>query len=121
MPAGLLASPCLVKVVRGTTYVPVVNVGTTEILYPQTCLGVLSPAEVVSLPPGVTEVRPSATVSSQAAVGSERSAVEAVDLSSLAESEQVQVRSLLQRFSSVFSAHEGDLGCTNLVSHSSTG
>lgn len=28
LPAGLLASPCLVHVFRGTTYVPVVNVGT---------------------------------------------------------------------------------------------
>ncbi len=40
-----------------------------------------------------------------------------VDLSALAESEWVQVRSLLQRYSLVFSAHEVDLGCTNLVSH----
>lgn len=32
LPAGLLASPCLVQVVRGTAYIPVVNVGTVEVL-----------------------------------------------------------------------------------------
>lgn len=118
LPAGLLASPCLVQVVRGTTYIPVVNVGTAELLlYPRTCLGALSPAEVVSLPPGVTEVRSTATVSAQVAASSGQGGVDSVDLSALAEPEQVQVRSLLQRFSSVFSAHEGDLGCTNLISH----
>lgn len=118
LPAGLLASPCFVQAVQGTAYIPVVNVGTNEVvLYPRTCLGTLSPAEVVSLPPGVTEVRSSATVSSVVAAGSEQGQVDTVDLSALAEPEQRQVRSLLQRFSSVFSAHEGDLGCTNLVSH----
>ena len=45
------------------------------------------------------------------------SVVEAVDLSVLTESDQTEVRSLLQRYSSVFSAHDGDLGCTNLMSH----
>lgn len=118
LPAGLLASPCLVQVVRGTAYIPVVNVGTAEVLlYPRTRLGALSLAEVVSLPPGVTEVGSSATVSAQAATSSGQGGVESVDLSALAEPEQEQVRSLLQRFSSVFSAHEGDLGCTNLISH----
>lgn len=51
LPAGLLASPCLVQVIRGTAYVPVVNVGVTDILlYPRTSLGLLSSAQVVSLP-----------------------------------------------------------------------
>lgn len=53
LPAGLLAFPSLVQVVRGTTYIPVVSDGTAELLlYPRTCLGALSPAEVVSLPLG---------------------------------------------------------------------
>lgn len=101
LPAGLLAFPCLVQVVRGTTYIPVVNVGTTKVLlYPRTCLGALSPAEVVSLPPGVTEVSSSTTVSAQAAVHPGQSGVDSVDLSALAKAEQVQVWSLLQWFSS---------------------
>ncbi|KAL7870950.1 hypothetical protein SRHO_G00084470 [Serrasalmus rhombeus] len=119
LPAGLLASPCLVHVVRGTVYVPVVNVGTTEVLlYPHIRLGSLSSVQVVSLPSGVTEVRPmTATVSSQTVASSVQNGMAAVDLSALTELEQKEVRSLLQKYHSVFSAHEGDLGCTNLIEH----
>ncbi|KAI4874103.1 hypothetical protein NFI96_002857 [Prochilodus magdalenae] len=119
LPAGLLASPCLVQVARGTVYVPVVNVGTTEdLLHLRTCLGSLSSVQVVSLPTGITEVwSTTATVSSQVAARSAQSGIEAVDLSALTDQEQQEVRSLLQKYSSVFSAHEGDLGCTNLIEH----
>lgn len=106
------------KAERGTTYISVVSIGTVEdLLHSQTCLVVLSPAEVVSLPPGVTEVSHSATVFAEVATDSKQVWVESVDLSALAEPEQVQVRSLLQKISSVFSAHDGDLGCTPLISH----
>lgn len=119
LPAGLLASPCLVQVVRGTVYVPVVNVGTTEVLlYPRTSLGILGVAQVVSLPAGVTEVEPTlVTISSQAAVPSISDRIESLDLSALPDQEQTSVRSLLYKYQSVFSAHDGDLGCTNLISH----
>lgn len=43
--------------------------------------------------------------------------VEVVDLSTLGEQEQTEAMSLLQRYCSVFSAHDGNLGCTNLLSH----
>ena len=119
LPAGLLASPCLLKVVQGTVWVPVVNVGTAEILlYPRTSLGALSAAQVVSLPAGVTEMGSTATtVSSQAAVPSALDRMASMDLSALTEPEQANVKSLLQKYSSVFATHEGDLGCTNLLSH----
>lgn len=59
LPCGLLASPCLVHVTRGTAYIPLVNVGTIVVLlYPRTCLGSLCGAQVISLPRGVTEVKP---------------------------------------------------------------
>lgn len=45
------------------------------------------------------------------------SGVEAVDLSAFAEQDQTEARSLLQKYGSVFSTHEADLGCTNLISH----
>lgn len=69
LPVGLLASPCLLKVVRGTVWIPVVKVGTAGVLlYPRTLLGSLIAAQVVSLPAGVTEIGPAvATVSSQTA------------------------------------------------------
>lgn len=34
LPNGLLASPALVKVVSGTAFIPVTNVGTTEVILP---------------------------------------------------------------------------------------
>lgn len=119
LPAGLLASPSLVRVIRGTAYIPVINVGCNDVmLYPRTVVGTLDFVNVVSLPAGVTEV-PSevATVSSQTASPSMQQQVEDVDLSPLSVEEQGQVRSLLEHYASVFSTSDTDLGCTNLISH----
>lgn len=121
LPAGMLASPSLVRVSRGTVVVPVVNVGTVDIvLYPRTQLGTVSSVHVVSLPSGVTEVKTrAATVNVQVAQEAHSVAeqVGAIDLSQLLPDEQEQARALLGRYQSVFSAHEGDLGCTSLISH----
>lgn len=115
--AGLSCSPCLVQVVQGTVYVPVINVGTTEVLlYPKTGLGTLGVAQVVSLPPRVTKEPMVATVSSQTATPSS-DRVESVDLSALTEEEQTGVKSLLNRYHSLFSAHDSDLDDTHLISH----
>lgn len=82
LPAGLLASPCLIQVERGTVYVPMVNVGTTKVLYPRTGLGCLRVTQVVSLPAGVIEVGPiSATMSSQTAAPVVPTWMEDLDLS----------------------------------------
>lgn len=121
LPAGLLASPVLVQVTRGTVYLPVVNVGTTDVfLYANTVLGTLNHVCVVSLPSGVSEVRSvAATVGSPdcEVISGVKEQIDALDLSVLSEAEQGQVRDLLYRFQSVFSTHEGDLGCTGLISH----
>lgn len=119
LPAGLLASPSLVQVVRGMAYVPVINVGNTDVLlYPRTVVGTLDVANVVSLPAGITEV-PSLTVSvaSQTSASSALDPVETIDLSPLHPEEQSQVRLLLRKYTSVFAAHDQDLGCTNLITH----
>ena len=73
----------------------------------------------MSLPPGICEVSEGvpATLSSQTASSPSQEHMEAIDLSALTAQEQGKVRSLLQKYKSVFSAHEGDLGCTNLISH----
>lgn len=68
------------------------------LLYPHS----LSSAQVIPLPPRVTEVRPStATVFSQVASGSVQGKAEAVDLSALAEQEQMEVRALLQKYNPI--------------------
>lgn len=118
--AGLLTSPAIVKVVRGQVYVPVINVGVVDVnLYARTVLGAISPVTVVSLPPGVEDVPLSvqATVSSQMTVGSLQDKIDSVDLSLMTPEEQCQVRALLFKYSSVFSAHDSDLGCTTLITH----
>ena len=119
LPAGLLASPALVQVVQGTAYIPIVNVGSTGVLlYPRTAIGTLDEVRLVSMPTGITEVPTSiATTASQVASEVLQDPIGAIDLSALPVGDQDKVQSLLRQHASVFSSHEGDLGCTNLISH----
>lgn len=121
LPAGLLASPALVQVDHGTAYVPVVNVGTGGVvIYAGMVVGTLNHGYIVTLPSEVTEVQEvSARVSTQVAQASPsvQEQIWAIDLSMLSVEEQCKVRALLEDYSSVFSIHDGDLGCTNLISH----
>ena len=51
LPAGLLASPALVHMVKGTVYIPIVIVGTQcVVLYPNTILGTVSKAHLANSP-----------------------------------------------------------------------
>ena len=99
----LLASPALVQVIRGTAYILVVNVGSSEVLrYSHTIIGTLEKASVVSLPAGIIEVQSAvATVASQNISSTVQDQIEAMDLSQ-PPGEQGQVRSL-QDYTSVFS------------------
>ncbi len=121
LPAGLLASPALIQVIRGTAYVPIVNVGISDVmLYPRSPLGTLDQVLVVSLPPDVAEIRSvAATVQIPVPQGvlTMEEQLNVLELPGLSEKEASQVRALLHRYQSVFSAHEGDLGCTGLLAH----
>lgn len=98
------------------------------LLYPHSILGSLNSVLVVSLPTEVVEVQSVAATDAQGSQvlcasgqGSQVSAVldqiEAIDLSMLRSEEVSQVKALLRNYHTVFSAHEGDLGCTNLITH----
>lgn len=118
LPAGLLASPGLLCVNRGTVYIPIVNIDVQDVvLSPRTMIGTLSYAHLVSSPQGLQEEGMAATVSSQTAVSPVQDKIAAIDLSTLTAQEQGHVRSLLYKYSGVFSDHDGDIGCTNLISH----
>lgn len=126
LPSGLLVSPAMVTVHGGTAYIPVVNVGNTDAkLYPRCILGMLNQAQIVSLPAGICEVPKEpeglcivATMSSQAGqVSNILDTIESLDLNNVPEAEQAEIRSMLMKHQSVFSAFEGDLGCTNLIAH----
>ncbi len=126
LPAGVLVVPAVVHVVKGTVYVPVLNVGNMDARVPSRCaLGTLKLAQIVSLPTGVVEVPflPE-VVEVQAMVGLQQGQVDkvqqlmqSVDLSTLSDLEQSKAISLLTKYQSVFATHEGDLGCTTLISH----
>lgn len=121
LPSGLLASPSLLRVDGGTVYVPIVNVGTVDVLlYASTVIGTVNKVDVISLPPEVTEVKMvTAKVSTQVVHVSPtvQEQVAMLDLSVLPEEEQGKVRALLEKYVSVFAMDDGDLGCTNLISH----
>lgn len=119
LPAGLLASSALVQVEGGTVYIPVTNIGTSDVLlYPRTEIGTLCEVSVVSFPSSITEV-PSyrASVSSQASTPTLQEQIDSIDLSALSAEEQKVALLLLLKYVSVFSSHNGDLGCTNLITH----
>lgn len=124
LPEGLLVSPSLLQVFRGTVYVPVVNVGVCTVsLKPCCALGVVSPVEVVSLPselqevPCVQEQVVAAVRSHTAQTGSVGEKITSLNLSMLDREEQHKVRALLLKYEAVFSAFDGDLGVTNLIEH----
>lgn len=118
LPAGFLASPALVQVVRGTAYVPIVNVGDHDVLlYPRTHLGTLDSGNAVSLPAGVTEDSSMAACVSSQIAASAPDPVAAVDLSPLPTEDQERVRALLGKYTAIFAAHDPDLGRTNLITH----
>lgn len=72
LPARLLASPALVRVVQGTAYIPIVSGSFVVLLYPLTVGGMLGEIRVVSLPAGVIEV-PSSTATMAVLEGTIRS------------------------------------------------
>lgn len=119
LPAGLMASPALVHVERGTAYVPIVNVGVADVLlYPRSVIGTLDSARAVSLPAGVAEVSSiDAAVAGQGASSPVSDQIESINLSHLPPEYRDAARSLLRKHVSVFSSHDQDLGCTNLISH----
>lgn len=123
--AGLLSSVSLVPIVSGVAHVPIVNVGGQDAqVQPHAVIGTLCPVQAVDWPDGVVagtieeSVRTQAVISSQVAgVDKVANAVHDLDLSQLSPTDQVQLRMLLQKYSSVFAAGEGDMGCTGLITH----
>lgn len=134
LPSGLLPLPALLSIRSGTVYVPILNVNDTLAILPQRCpVGILSQAQIISLPSGITEkVGPVSlpnggestlggiTASVNMQLGGCHSVLEQIqglDLSVLPQTEQERARGLLRQYASVFSASESDLGCTSLLSH----
>lgn len=100
----------MVKVVWGTVYVPIVSVGSTEVLlYLHTVVGTLEKVNVVSPPAENAEVPSTVvTVVSQKALPTVQDQIDSLDLSSLSPEEQDQVRCLLRKNIPIFSTHNSE-------------
>lgn len=100
----------MVKVISGTAYVSIVNVNRTATkLQPRCSLGILHQTQIVSLPSGISEVPVEpcgsrvATVNSQAGqIDPVCEFIQAVDLQAFSKPEQLKVRDLLYKYSSIF-------------------
>lgn len=95
LPAGLLASPALGHMSKGTVYILIVNVGAQEVvLYPRTVLGTVSEAYLVNSPDNLVEEGVAATVSLQTTTSLVQDKINADDLSALTQEEQCQVAAI---------------------------
>ena len=101
---------------KGTVYIPTVNIGAQEVvLYPRTVLGTVSEAYLVNSPDNLVEEGVAATVSLQTTASLVKDKINAAELSALTQEGQCQVGIVLQQCSGIY--YEGDLGCTNMISH----
>nr|XP_055035571.1 uncharacterized protein LOC129423357 [Misgurnus anguillicaudatus] len=125
LPPGVLISPALVQCTQGIVQIPVVNVG-TEALYlpPRIRLGSLASAEVVIkseqdivFKADLQSDPNTVIVQCQAITITSSIDVQGLKLQGLSGTEEEAVGRLLTRYSDVFSKHDGDLGCTNLIDH----
>lgn len=103
LPYGLLASPALVRVVNGTAFIPVTNVGTTEVtLAPRIQIGTLCHADIVNQSAdNNVNIEEEAIGEKVATMRIQRmeenpvlSAIQSLDLSTLTVEDQERVRSL---------------------------
>lgn len=84
----------------------------------KTVVGALSGVCVLSLPAGIEGVPPHITIMTSQVVDPTCSdQVGLVHLSGLSAEEQMESHCLLQKYASVFSSNDTDLGCINLISH----
>lgn len=107
-------------------FVPIVNVGEQDaLLQPHVAVGTLCKVETVSqserrdiVVSSEEQLCHQANIALQAVeVDKMEEAIQNMDLSQLPQDKQAQVKSLLHTYRSIFSAHEGDLGCTKLITH----
>lgn len=112
-------------IIQGVAYVPIVNVGEQDsCVQPHVVVGTLSNVQVmprwegdVTIEPLVGQVDQQAIIAAQVAGVGGVEVIQNMDLSQLSPEEQVLVRTLLSKYRSVFSSHDGDLGCTELMTH----
>ena len=120
---GLLVSRALLPVQHGVVWVPVVNVGETEVsIAPRVVLGEVFIPDGVTAPGSEIEVAAQGSdvvVRALAAAPSPGVPAElaALDWAQLQPGQAAAGRRLLHAYADVFSQSDGDLGCSQLVQH----
>ena len=128
LPEGFLVSPALVHTEKGTLYAPVTNVGQSDVwLAPHKVFRTVQAvdgrdiladnSQHVELSLDKPPWQCTAYISTQVAEldSSAPLDIESLTFPGLNPNETAQARSLLNRYQSLFSKGEGDLGCTNLI------
>ena len=130
LPEGLLVSPALVHAEKGTLYAPVTNVGQSDVwLVPRRVIATVqavergdivmgnSPSIELSIDTSAQEC--TAYVSSQTVELDINTSIdiEQLEFPSLTSEDMVDAKRLLTKYKHVFAKGEGDLGCTNLITH----
>lgn len=121
LPGDLLVPSACLSVNCGVVKVPVINVGSQDRwLWPKTVLGelhIVQSSVVTSSVQFNVQNDESETVALIQAVGVESSSQFDFSQLTLSSQEHQQAQTLLQKYASVFSHGDGDLGCTDLLQH----
>lgn len=130
LPEGLLVSPALVHAERGTIYAPVTNVGQSDVwLAPRRVVGKVQAVESREILAGNSpHIELSVDVSTQECTayvavqsvdpdGDASVGIDQFNFLGLTPDENTEARLLLTKYQHLFSKGEGDLGCTNLITH----
>ncbi|KAL2076346.1 hypothetical protein ACEWY4_028049 [Coilia grayii] len=123
LPEGLLMSPTLVCARKGLLHAPVVNVNTAEVwLPPRRALGTVQAVKVAPVQSTPITVSPSweeccAYVSAQEVSPPAAIPAPVQDFAALTQRQAAQAQSLFDKYSTIFSQSEANLGCTSLITH----
>ena len=130
LPEGLLVSPALVHAERGTLHAPITNVGQSDVwLVPRRVIGTVqvieerdvvtggAPHVELALDESTRECTAFVSVQTVQLDSDVASDVQQFNFPSLDQNDTTDARRLLTKYQHVFSKGEGDLGCTNLITH----
>lgn len=121
LPEGLLVSPSLIKAEQGRAFVPVTNVGTSDVwLTPRRVIATVQTVDFVLGEQSQIKVSVdshSCTAFIESLEKTDTGGMVLPEFDNLEPREQQQAKALLTKYISVFAKSDLDVGCTNLITH----
>lgn len=121
LPEGLLVSPSLVTAKQGIAFIPITNVGETDVwLTPRRVVATVQTAMVLDeshIQVSVDSHSCTATVFSQEVACGKSDGLVLPELENLQQQEKQQARDLLLKYKHVFARSDLDVGSTSLIKH----